>query len=116
MGVTIPNIYGATGSSATWNISTSSTGPQGTTGTYTINIASAWPYTENAFGNDVIIKRPGKNDIHVAKTLEALMERLAVIEPNFELMEKYPALREAYENYRVMEALLLGGNNEDENE
>jgi hypothetical protein len=128
---TIPNVYGANGSSiytisdttggsggggaagsSTWNVSSYTTGP---TGTYTINVASSWPSYTTTVDNDLVVKRPGKNDLHVAKTLEALMERLAVIEPNFELMEKYPALREAYENYKVMEALLLGGD-EDENE
>ena len=123
---TIPNVYDATGSSiysisttgssgATWNVSSYGTGATGATGTYTINVASSWPSYTTTVDNDLVVKRPGKNDLHVAKTLEALMERLAVIEPNFELMEKYPALREAYDNYKVMEALLLGGD-EDENE
>lgn len=104
---------GAGGGGGSWGVAT---GPQGATGSYILNIASSWPQYETTIDSDVIIKRPGKTDLHVAKTLEALMERLSVIEPNLELMEKYPALREAYENYKVMEALLLGGNNEDENE
>ena len=126
---TIPNVYGANGSSiyaisdttgatgggSTWNVSSYTTGPSGPVGSYTINVASSWPSYTTTVDNDLVVKRPGKNDLHVAKTLEALMERLAVIEPNFELMEKYPALREAYDNYKVMEALLLGGD-EDENE
>lgn len=121
MTTTIPNVYdpnswsyatsttGAVGAPAIWNIS------PGTTGTYTINTSSSWPSYTTTVENDLVVKRPGKNDLHIVKTLEALMDRLAIIEPNFELMEKYPALREAYENYKVMEALLLGGE-ENENE
>jgi hypothetical protein len=123
MPTNLPNVYdpnswtyttttNAVGAPVIWNISPGATGA---TGTYTINTASSWPSYTTTVDNDLVVKRPGKNDLHVAKTLEALMERLAVIEPNFELMEKYPALREAYENYKVMEALLLGGE-ENENE
>lgn len=121
MPTNIPNIYdqnswsytsgitGAVGAPAIWNIS------PGVTGTYTINTSSSWPSYATTIDNDLVVRRPGKNDLHIVKTLEVLMDRLAVIEPNFELMEKYPALREAYENYKVMEALLLGGE-ENENE
>lgn len=78
------------------------------------------PYTTSSaistnnieINNDVIIKRPGKSDIHVAKTLEVLMDRLSVIEPKIELIEKYPALHEAYENYKLIEALLINEDNE----
>jgi hypothetical protein len=121
MATNIPNIYdqnswsyttsttGAVGAPVIWNIS------PGTTGTYTINTSSSWPNYATTVDNDLVVRRPGKNDLHIVKTLEALMDRLAVIEPNLELMKKYPALREAYENYKVMEALLLGGE-ENENE
>jgi hypothetical protein len=66
-----------------------------------------------AYTNDVIIKREGKEDIHVAKTLEMLMDRLCIIQPAMDLIEKYPALREAYENYKMIETMVKNGN-EDE--
>lgn len=121
MATNMPNIwsYGATG--AVGAAGTVYTVSPTFTGTYSMNIANAtYPSaiydTQITTNNDVIIKRPGKQDLHVAKTLEMLMERLSVLESNYELMEKYPALREAYENYKVMEALLLGGDKDNENE
>ena len=41
------------------------------------------------------------------------MDRLCIIQPAMELLEKYPALREAYENYKIIEAMVKNGN-EDE--
>ena len=36
-----------------------------------------------------------------------LEERLLVIEPQLELMEKYPALKEAYNEYKLVERLII---------
>lgn len=83
---------GAMGSS--WNISPSY---------YTTSSIYA---SNNAYSNDIIIRREGKEDIPVAKTLEMLMERLCVIEPAMDLIAKYPALKEAYENYKIVEAMV----------
>ena len=33
-------------------------------------------------------------------------ERLAILEPNQELQDKYPALQEAYEAYKIIEKLV----------
>lgn len=38
--------------------------------------------------------------------MEAVEKRLAILTPNIELNEKYEALREAYEHYKTLEALL----------
>mgnify|MGYP003350425794 CR=1 FL=1 len=43
------------------------------------------------------------DDMH--HTVEMLKERLLILTPNFELHERYPALKEAYEHYKVLEAL-----------
>ena len=56
--------------------------------------------------NEISIRREGKQPIKVAETLEKIMERLSIIEPDFDKMERYPALQEAYNNYRAIEALL----------
>lgn len=34
--------------------------------------------------------------------------------PNFELMKKYPALQEAYKEYKTIETLILSGENDKE--
>lgn len=38
--------------------------------------------------------------------LDQICDRLSILEPNPALMEKYDALREAYEHYKTLEALL----------
>jgi hypothetical protein len=41
------------------------------------------------------------------------MDRLAILEPDFDKMDRYPALREAYDNYKIIEALLTNNENND---
>ena len=84
-----------------------------------INVYTYSPYTvgtdtftitDSSITNvdDLIINRPGKSPVKVAQTLESIMERLAILEPDFDKMDRYPALREAYDNYKTIEALLVG--------
>lgn len=40
------------------------------------------------------------------KRIEAIEARLAIIEPNQALQDKYPALQEAYEAYKIIERLV----------
>ena len=40
------------------------------------------------------------------KRIEAIEARLAIIEPNRVLQDKYPALQEAYEAYKIIERLV----------
>lgn len=95
-------------------------GPQTGAASYTVGGTTSYTVTGSTYnqypsGSDVIIKRDGKEDIHVAKSIEAIMERLCIIEPAFEMMEKYPALKAAYENYKMIEALVKNDQgNEDE--
>ena len=109
MGATGPS--GATGS--VW----SSVAPIYTsnTSTYTINTSSSIYSNGVDFeNNDIVLKRKGKDDLHVGKAIDAIMERLCIIEPAFELLEKYPALREAYTNYKIIETMVKNGNHNDE--
>ena len=56
---------------------------------------------------DAIIKTK-KNKINLdemATLMETLKERLLMLTPNFEKMEQYPALKEAYDHYKLIEAL-----------
>jgi len=57
---------------------------------------------------DAMIKTK-KNTINLdemASMMETVKERLLILTPNFELHEKYPALKEAYEHYKVLEAMM----------
>ena len=44
----------------------------------------------------------------LADMMETLKKRLLIIAPNFEMHEKYPMLKELYNEYKAMEALLSG--------
>ena len=53
---------------------------------------------ENA---DIVIN--GKS---LSMTLEAIQERLLILEPDTKKLEKYAALKKAYEQYKLLEKLL----------
>lgn len=57
---------------------------------------------------DAMIKTK-KNTINLdemAEMMNTLKERLLILTPNFEQHEKYPALKDLYDQYKVMEAML----------
>lgn len=59
-------------------------------------------------GGDAYIKT-NKNKINLddmAETMSVIKERLLILTPNFELHEKYPVLKDLYEQYKVVEAML----------
>ena len=68
---------------------------------------------DNSTNSDFVINRPGKPPLKVAETLECIMDRLAILEPDFDKMEKYPALKEAYDNYKIIEGMLLNNDSDD---
>ena len=80
---------------------------------YTVG-TDTFTITDSSITNvdDLIINRPGKSPLKVAQTLESIMERLAILEPDFDKIDRYPALREAYDNYKTIEALLAGDDTE----
>ena len=63
---------------------------------------------------DVVIVRPGRTPLQVGKTLDTIMDRLCIIEPSFQLMDKYPALKEAYDAYKIIEDMCRAGDKQDE--
>lgn len=106
-----------------WTSSANVTGPTGNLwsispsypGTYVINsTSSVYSNGVDYSNNDIILKRNGKDDLHVGRAIDAIMERLCIIEPAFELLEKYPALREAYNNYKLIETMVKNGDHNDE--
>ena len=57
---------------------------------------------------DALIKTK-KNTINLdemAEMMNTLKERLLILTPNFELMEQYPTLKDAYEQYKLIESML----------
>lgn len=62
-------------------------------------------------GNLVIQDQNGENKIDVGEFMKTIGERLCVLQPNLEAHEQYPALKDAYDQYKMLEKLLLQGNN-----
>ncbi len=103
-------ITGAVGSSGAYlgsngvNASTWSIG----SGQPSINIA-------NEGGKNYIQTNKHKIDIdELADIMETLKKRLLVLTPNFEMHEKYPMLKELYDEYKAMEKLLSGPDTEND--
>jgi len=54
----------------------------------------------NIYGNDTTYICDDGSVLHIGKTLERIKKHLGIIEPNNELIEKYPAVKEAFDNYQ----------------
>lgn len=82
-----------------------------TTSTYN-NDHSSWFYDVDSDisvtgqNNDLVIYDEDGNPIRVGESIKQIMDRLAIIDPDHDLMEKYPALKEAYNNYKLIEAMV----------
>jgi hypothetical protein len=50
------------------------------------------------------------NGQDLAKTLESIQNRLAILVPDPKLLDKYEALKQAYEHYKLLEALCIDAN------
>lgn len=46
------------------------------------------------------------NGVRLSDSIKAINDRLAILQPKPELLSKYDNLREAYEHYKTLEALL----------
>lgn len=81
-------------------------GGGGSSGNYIYgNISTSGTYSIGVSPNDIVFP----DGVTLTKKLEKLdqiCDRLSILEPNPSLMEKYDALREAYEHYKTLEALL----------
>jgi hypothetical protein len=93
------------------------TGAQGTSGYSFTSSASAgmWgtvtPSSVNINHNGIDLKEG--TDIKIGnrslvKFMETLEERLAILQPDPEKLEKFAALKAAYEHYKLLEALCSG--------
>lgn len=71
------------------------------------------PYV-NITNGDLQLMLGNGDKIRVGETIKMIMDRLCIIEPSFQLHEKYPALKEAYDSYKMIEAMCRAGDKEDE--
>jgi len=53
------------------------------------------------------------NGANLAETLQRIQERLAILVPDPKLLDKYDALQQAYEHYKILEALCVEQYNPD---
>jgi hypothetical protein len=92
-------------------------GAQGSIGGYTFTSSASaglWGSTSNSvkIDQDGIDLKEG-TDIKIGnrslvKFMETLEERLAILQPDPEKLEKFAALKAAYEHYKLLEALCSG--------
>jgi hypothetical protein len=95
----------------------------GSTDTISINSSSNWANghgfsfaSGSSFNADTTeygktTIKTAKNTIDIdelADVIETVKKRLLILIPNFEMHEKYPMLKEMYEEYKAMERLLSG--------
>ena len=53
------------------------------------------------------------NGANLAETLQRIQDRLAILVPDPKLLDKYEALQQAYEHYKILEALCVEQYNPD---
>ena len=51
------------------------------------------------------------NGANISELLEKIQERLAILVPDPKRLEKYEALKQAYDNYKLLEALCVDETN-----
>ena len=93
--------YGAVGSSGSFLTSNGANGTSWSNNWNTSSNPSSLNVKGDAeFDGDVKIK-----GVSIAKTLEAINERLAILHPDPAKLEHFAALKKAYEHYKTLEAL-----------
>ena len=86
------------------------------TGPYTIGQAGhVWAnvLTDSTTINSALIIKHGGKELNVGEAITMLMDRLCIIEPSLHLHEKYPALKEAYDAYKAIEAMCKAGDTDE---
>ncbi len=93
--------YGAIGSSGSFLTSSGSNGTSWSNINWAGSTQSSLSVRGDAdFEGDVKIK-----GVSIAKTLEAINDRLAILHPDPAKLEHFAALKKAYEHYKTLEAL-----------
>jgi len=76
---------------------------------YEVVHAKKGPDTMHIKGNLVI--DDGTGEIDLGDFVKTMKERMLILQPNFEAHEKYPALKDLYDQYKMMEKLMVEANN-----
>lgn len=97
------NITINTSTTHSYNFPTITSSSLGTTGTYGFTNQTSQLTVKGDAEFEGDIKWKGKS---LGKLLEDIETRLLILQPNFEKLEKYPALKNAYEHYKLMEKLI----------
>lgn len=80
---------------------TGSTGP-----TYAHYVGATGASYSDYTQSDIVLRRPGKPDLKVGESLDLIMERLGILTPDMAKLEKYAALKKAYDHYKLIESLI----------
>jgi hypothetical protein len=109
-------VIGAAGSSASHTISIAGAGASGAVLTTAAGTGTTWASTSAS--NTAKITAKGQlhvegedadivmNGVSLKDILNGITDRLSILQPKPELLAKYENLREAYEHYKTLEALL----------
>lgn len=115
MALFTPSTYGNITISASNTTSTSGSVilSGGTASAYSVGTWSNGTNTPtlNVTGNADITGGLTVQGVDVVDLLEKIQERLAILVPDPKLLNKYQALREAYDNYKLLEALCIDESN-----
>ena len=83
-------------------------------GNYTINTSSNWAFTDEVKATTISTAKHTIDIDELAEVFEIVKKRLLILTPNFEMHEKYPMLKELYDEYKALEKLLGGPDNDNE--
>jgi len=76
---------------------------------FTINTGNTnWAYQQDMRASTISTDKHTIDIDELAEVFETVKKRLLILTPNFEMHEKYPMLKQMYDEYKAMEALLSG--------
>lgn len=105
------NVFiGTTALGGIYNIANGGSGGSGLFGASTVYTTSA---TQNAIkvqGDAEFEGRVKINGQDLVETLNTIQRRLSILVPDPKLLDKYEALKQAYEHYKTLEALCIDEN------
>jgi hypothetical protein len=70
--------------------------------------SSSFSFAKDLTANTISTNKHTIDIDELAEMMETLKKRLLILTPNFEMHEKYPMLKELYNEYKAMEKLLGG--------
>lgn len=70
--------------------------------------SSTFSFTKDLSANTISTDKHTIDIDELAEMMETLKKRLLILAPNFEKHEKYPMLKQMYDEYKAMETLLSG--------